>query len=323
MESLTGQILVLYLLSGLLALGIGGLGGLTLLGFFGRYWYWFDICNHFRFQYFVLLIILTVPSFWMQEWILVWLALASALINVIVILPIFIRPVGWKGGQPQYRLLLANVLRRNHSYHLMLELIRVSQPNIIALVEPDQPWIDAMASIKEQYPFQHVAPQDDNYGLALFSQHPLENQVVHILTGKGAPTLSAEVCLDSQTVCVLVTHPPPPKNSADMIWRERQIERLSGLVNDQEIPVIVCGDFNITPWSLSYRMMEREGKLVDSSRGFGFQPTWPVNRPWLRVPIDHCLVSAGIQVVQRKVGPQIGSDHLPLVVDFRLSQPGD
>ena len=38
----------------LLGVATIGLGILTLAGFFGRYRYWLDICDHFRFQYLIL-----------------------------------------------------------------------------------------------------------------------------------------------------------------------------------------------------------------------------------------------------------------------------
>ena len=319
MGSLTGQILDLQLVSALLALGIIGLSGLTLIGFFSRRSYLFDICGHFRMQYLILATGFALASLWINEWLLALISLAIASVNIIVLLPIYIRPVGWKRGQPEIRLLLANVLRKNQSYDLVLNLIRVYRPDVIVLIEPDQPWLDAMLPVNELFPYHHAAAQDDNYGLALLSRYPLENRAVHNITGKGVPTLSAEIRLDGQSVRILVTHPPPPKNYVNLSWRDSQMEGLAELAKNQDMPVILCGDFNITPWSRPFRRMEREGKLVDSTRGFGFQPTWPVDRPWLRVPIDHCLVSPNIQVVQRKVGPRIGSDHLPLIVDIRLS----
>jgi endonuclease/exonuclease/phosphatase (EEP) superfamily protein YafD len=320
MESAPGLVWVVQLFSGLLALGIFGLGVLTLLGFFAQYGYLFDICNHFRVQYLVLVIAFAFAGIWINNWILVWLGLAIALVNLILILPIFISPIGWKHGAPEYRLLLANVLRRNHSYQLMLELIQESRPDIIALVEPDQRWLDAMVPIKDRYPFNHVIPRDDNYGLALFSQYSLENKMVQQLTEKDVPTLSAEIRFNGKGMRILVTHPPPPKKTAGLIWRDRQMDSLSRFAYNKGVHVLVCGDFNITPWSRSFRRMEHKGNLVDSTRGFGFQPTWPVDHRWFRVPIDHCLVSPGIQIVRRKVGPKIGSDHLPVIIDFRLSQ---
>jgi len=60
--------------------------------------------------------------------------------------------------------------------------------------------------------------------------------------------------------------------------------------------------------------------LKDSSLGWGIQPTWPAMFLPLRIPIDHCLVSPDLKIVRRKIGRDIGSDHLPLLVDLGLSE---
>jgi endonuclease/exonuclease/phosphatase family metal-dependent hydrolase len=50
----------------------------------------------------------------------------------------------------------------------------------------------------------------------------------------------------------------------------------------------------------------------------GLQWSWPVGLWPLALPIDHCLVSEKVEVVDRWMGPDVGSDHYPLVVDVRL-----
>jgi endonuclease/exonuclease/phosphatase (EEP) superfamily protein YafD len=62
--------------------------------------------------------------------------------------------------------------------------------------------------------------------------------------------------------------------------------------------------------------------------GLGIHPTWPTPgtyrrlpkllTPLLAIPIDHCLVSHDITVSNLYVGPNIGSDHLPLVADLHI-----
>jgi endonuclease/exonuclease/phosphatase (EEP) superfamily protein YafD len=39
----------------------------------------------------------------------------------------------------------------------------------------------------------------------------------------------------------------------------------------------------------------------------------------MRVPIDHLLHSDTLSVVDRRLGPAMGSDHFPLIVDLQLS----
>jgi len=40
--------------------------------------------------------------------------------------------------------------------------------------------------------------------------------------------------------------------------------------------------------------------------------------PLLGIPIDHCLVSPEIIVTKRSVGPSVGSDHYPVIIDFSI-----
>ncbi len=58
------------------------------------------------------------------------------------------------------------------------------------------------------------------------------------------------------------------------------------------------------------------GKLSDSEQGFGPQPSWSTELLIPVVPIDHFLVSKDIEVLNRVLGPNIGSDHLPVYVDL-------
>jgi endonuclease/exonuclease/phosphatase (EEP) superfamily protein YafD len=41
----------------------------------------------------------------------------------------------------------------------------------------------------------------------------------------------------------------------------------------------------------------------------------------LQVSIDHLLHSSELAVADRRLGPPLGSDHLPLVVDLSLIDP--
>ncbi len=61
--------------------------------------------------------------------------------------------------------------------------------------------------------------------------------------------------------------------------------------------------------------------LLDSRRGFGVQRSWPTSMKvsilgTMRIPIDHALVSRDVKVLDRRVGPFIGSDHFPIMVDI-------
>jgi len=78
------------------------------------------------------------------------------------------------------------------------------------------------------------------------------------------------------------------------------------------------GDLNSSSWSPAFRDLLRDAGLRDTRLGRGVQSTWPAWLPMVQIPIDHALVSPGVRVHGRFVGDRVGSDHLPVVLDFSV-----
>ena len=74
----------------------------------------------------------------------------------------------------------------------------------------------------------------------------------------------------------------------------------------------------MTMFSPVYRSWIHGLDIKNSRAGFGPLGSWPTFVPFLRLPLDQCLVSPAVEVVDCRLGPKIGSDHLPLIVDLRL-----
>jgi endonuclease/exonuclease/phosphatase (EEP) superfamily protein YafD len=56
--------------------------------------------------------------------------------------------------------------------------------------------------------------------------------------------------------------------------------------------------------------------LRDTRAGFGIQASWPTQIPPLGIPLDHCLVSPELVVLDRRLGPAVGSDHRPVILEL-------
>jgi endonuclease/exonuclease/phosphatase (EEP) superfamily protein YafD len=78
---------------------------------------------------------------------------------------------------------------------------------------------------------------------------------------------------------------------------------------------VVLGDANATPWNASFGAMLAATGLELANVGSWFA-SWPGGLPWfLRIPIDHVLVSDAIGVHRVTLCGSVGSDHLPLVAE--------
>ena len=81
-------------------------------------------------------------------------------------------------------------------------------------------------------------------------------------------------------------------------------------------PAVLVGDLNLPAAGVSAVVSTMTGW-----RQAGGQPTYPAWRP--RVQMHHVLVRGGVHVTGAVVHPVSTSDHLPLVVDLRVTQVDD
>lgn len=317
-----GGLAIQELLLIILAVGTAGVGLLSLLGWLGGVWWVLDIASHFRLQYGVILIVAGVLAWWLGSPGLGLIAALLAFSNLIVVIPLYWRPgqaLAATGQSPVRRVLFANLWQPNQSHADVLHLVEQINPDLILLVESNQRWLDELEPLRQTYPFWVVQPREDNYGVALLSRHPVLEREVSVFSAAGVPSIVAQVDLDGSALTVVCTHPPPPKSHAQTRARDQQMANLANLAALRTRPMLLCGDLNLTPWSPVFWRFMRRGGLSDSARGFGIQASWPVGRPYMAVPIDHCLLSPEITVLDRRLGPAVGSDHYPLIIDFNIA----
>ena len=133
--------------------------------------------------------------------------------------------------------------------------------------------------------------------------------------------------VDGQPTVLVATHPPAPLDSKTWENRNEHLQELARYVDELTDPVLVAGDLNTTMWSPYFDDLLEQTTLYETRRSYGIHPTFPASRwgldlPWpLQVPLDHVLASEEWAVLGCKNGPNVGSDHLPLIVDVELRTP--
>jgi endonuclease/exonuclease/phosphatase (EEP) superfamily protein YafD len=304
---------------------LGALGtvvcSLTACGFAGRFGWLVELTSHFRVQCLWSLAALAGVHVLGRRWRSATLFGLFAAVNLWVVAPYLgSRDAPSDQAVGTFRILLLNVHTENTRYELVRALLREMSPDVVVLEEVNDRWLRELPDLQRTHPFSIRAPRDDNFGMALFSQRPLRDPRVINLGEARVPSVAAGVEMAGTTVTVVGTHPLPPGSPEQLRLRDGQLTAVGAFLRGQKGPWVLVGDLNATPWSRCFEELIRATGLTDTARGGGLRGTWPVGLPVMRIPIDHCLVSERLEVVNRKVGPDVGSDHFPVVTDLRLTR---
>ena len=172
--------------------------------------------------------------------------------------------------EQQISLLVANVLTPNHKYHLLLEQINRLQPDVVLTLETDQVWQEALKPIEADYPYRVAVPQDNLYGMHLYSRLPLADTEVKFILSDETPSIHATIRLRSglsvQLYC-LHPKPPSPTEAKDSTLRDAELLIVGDQIKDIDESCIVMGDLNDVAWSRTTRLFQRISGLLDPRVG--------------------------------------------------------
>lgn len=229
---------------------------------------------------------------------------------------------------PTITLLQANLHDKNRDHARFLAYVDQTRPDVLALQEVTPHWISAFhqtPALMRRYPYQKIGGGGDT---ALLSRLPLTqakrvfmppyDSYLHARVwpqGSGRPSAKA--------FTLLVIHPEHPTSGHAAHRQRRLVTLLTAQRPGLGRPLMVVGDFNATPWSFQFRRLAHGLGVQDMARhGVGLVPTWPVGWGPLMIPLDNCLVSPPLRVLRRETGPDIGSDHLPVLTTLAMPASG-
>jgi endonuclease/exonuclease/phosphatase (EEP) superfamily protein YafD len=86
-------------------------------------------------------------------------------------------------------------------------------------------------------------------------------------------------------------------------------------VRQLDAPVLLVGDLNATPWSHGMRLLRDGTDLGYRSPDPAWTATW-YSFYLLGIPIDHALATPPLVIARREIGPSVGSDHRPQLLEI-------
>lgn len=217
---------------------------------------------------------------------------------------------------PRLTVMTANVEARGHPPGMLMEIVRRRAPDVLVLTEFTPRWERSLEPLDALFPHRYKMAQQDPWGLAVLSRYPLDSATVLDLGPSKA--VETRVRTPGGVVTVIGVHLRSPMTRENAAARNRQLELLARRRAGIEGPLVVTGDFNITPYSPFFRDWLAATGLKDARRGFGLDPSWPTFLPLLGIPIDHVAVSDEFLVTDHRKLPAFGSDHFPVIAELVL-----
>ena len=297
---------------------------LSILTLFDKHHWLIELFTHFKLQYLLASVVCSIILALYKNHRFSIVLLFVAVLNAFYVLPwYFSYPENTsENNNTDLTIIHSNVYRDNNDFEGFIELINQESPDLFVMQEVNDKWLSEVNELESVYPHMFKTPRNDNFGIALFSKHPFESVKKIKWNTSNVPSIVATIGINEQFVTVIATHPLPPVNIDYYKSRNSQINNLAELARNHQGPLVIIGDLNITTWSYDYKPLELGTNLRNAKKGFGSLPTWPAQflLPIFMIPIDHCLVSSHFVVNDIRVGNNIGSDHLPLIVKLGLKR---
>lgn len=328
-----------YEQGGALGLGTVGLGALSILAGFGvlalaalgPFWPVFDIASHAALHAFGAVAGggLAIFLVWRGRSWLGFLALPAVAIATVAFPASVAIFSTWDVDssvatieRDTLRIVALNTWHANDDLEAMVVFLEQVQADIVVLAEFGPPKIRTLRRLADTYPYQTGCAEIWYCSMHLLSRHPVrETQFLSRHLRTGPPTVLAKLGPKFRGLEIIGVHLMRPIDS--YLGNYREVRQIAGMAREaaKTSPVIVAGDFNLTGWSANWRRFRAESGLKHMDR---FLPSWPAKprgRPQLA--IDHVFASPDMTFEQVRLGPSVGSDHRPLIVDVRLlPQPG-
>jgi endonuclease/exonuclease/phosphatase (EEP) superfamily protein YafD len=215
--------------------------------------------------------------------------------------------------------LTANVRMSNRRTDKLLDFIKKHNPDVLLLTETDQYWVHKMSVLSEDYPHQISQPQDNTYGMALYSKLPLQHSKVRFLVEEDVPSIDTQIDFNGQSIQFIGLHPRPPAPWNDDQNKDFELIKVAGMTNWNNHPSVVSGDLNDVGWSDITKQFQSISGLLDPRVGRGFYNTYNALIPVFRIPIDHFFVSKHFKLVEMRRLGHFGSDHFPVLLKVCLT----
>ncbi|MDQ4060945.1 MAG: endonuclease/exonuclease/phosphatase family protein [Pseudomonadota bacterium] len=240
---------------------------------------------------------------------------AAAGVFLTVVLALFLLPFAYAapradGSDPGLRIVTFNAWVGNKRTEDIARFLESANADIVLLQESEALRRVLLPRLKATYPHAYCSGQNCNQ--ALLAKRPWVDAGSVNQAGRNPLIVWARFEHDGLAYEVIGLHiawPFHPDRQA------RHVDWLIEHVRSRTVPVIMAGDFNLTPFSWK---LTKLAHMTGLRRSATLLASWPGHRLWPAFLIDHVFSSREFAVRDVRIGPPLGSDHLPVIADVEL-----
>ncbi|MEO0327077.1 MAG: endonuclease/exonuclease/phosphatase family protein [Pseudomonadota bacterium] len=305
----------------LFKLSILGLVLMIGFGFLGQFHPAFDTFSHLRVYFSIALlgagfIFLILGRFWR--------AILSILVGVIgLVQPLqYIMPPAdapsFDRSKPVHQVFHLNLYWNNHDHETVIDHIQQVDADFLSLIEINKYWEASLSALDEQWPYAfHCAEWEGFGGIKIYSKWPMVSDT-DFCGFYGSFAKTKVKFADGREIALGSTHPRWPWPASG----PKQYRTFMPVLKKLEPSALIVGDFNATPWSQSAHDFAQTGNLtvVKGIGGTWLHELLPRSLiRWIGLPIDFVMHKGEITILSAKTLENLGSDHLPVLVEFQLN----
>ncbi len=293
---------------------------------FGARYFWFsDILRHFIHQYFIGALILGVFFTCRKSWLWSTIMSLTALFTAYEIISVRSTPFPPTAFERTITIANYNKLYFAPNYDALLNWIKEESPDILIIQEADPPTSNLTKTLSE-YPYSIKKIPTNPFGFILLSKFPISEHKIGETQKHVLNNIYAHAVIDiseNLKISLYSAHPVPPVSYIYTTQRNEDIMQMTNMIKeDSSTNIIFLGDFNITPYSPFFKDVLKTTGLKNQYTSLLPLPSWPSTyyEYIFQIPIDHILHKGDLELVDKRRGPAMGSDHYPLVATFAIPE---
>lgn len=224
-------------------------------------------------------------------------------------------------GTQTYRIMTFNAWERAKTMTRLKAYLRKEKPDFVVLQEITLKDWRSLKEMQDLYPYTSYCSALF-CGVAMLSRHKWTTVKAQNFGPHSLPMITANFSDALKNLTLYAAHSARPH------WKystqREQFEHLADYMKlASKTPSILAGDMNASIFSAVLRDFTANSSLKPAGT---FAASWPqrlqqfgsLQLPILQLDIDHFFVKPDMSILRKWRGPDLGSDHRPMLMEFRL-----